>query len=275
MGELPAGERGPGVAHEFEPEVVGFLCNWCSYAGADLAGTSRLAYPTNLRVIRVMCSGRVDPELMLEPFLHGADGVMVLGCHPGDCHYLTGNHQAEQRVQTMWMVLEHLGIEPGRLYLDWVSAAEGARFADLVADFVSRVKGLGPAAGDGSKEDLSRDEFVWRIEIARQVVEGERFRWLVGRRKALTDEGNVYGERVSPEKAAALVQSVIADECVRTAIEMLASRSPVSVKDVSLRLGVSPQIVLEQAAFLKRRGVIEVYDVLDRSPRYVRAGVRA
>lgn len=275
MAELPTGERGPGAVHEFEPEVVGFLCNWCSYAGADLAGTSRLAYPTNLRVIRVMCSGRVDPELMLEPFLHGADGVMVLGCHPGDCHYLTGNHQAEQRVQTMGMVLEHLGIEPGRLYLDWVSAAEGARFADLVADFVSRVKSLGPAGGAGSKEGLSHGEFVWRVEVARRVVEGERFRWLVGRRKALTEEENVYGEKVSLERATVLMQSVIADECVRAAIEVLAARSPVSVKDVAGRLGLSSQIVLEHAAFLKRRGVIEVYDILDRSPRYVRAGARA
>ncbi len=275
MADLAVGGRvagqGQGQSEEgFEPEVVGFLCNWCSYAGADLAGTSRLAYPTNLRVIRVMCSGRVDPEIMLEPFLDGADGVMVLGCHPGDCHYLSGNYQAEQRVRTIWMVLEHLGIDPGRLCLDWVSAAEGARFADMVADFVARVKGLGPAGGgEGSKEGLSCDEFAFRAEVARRVAAGERFRWLVGRNRALAEEGNVYGEKASPEKAAALMQSVIADECVRAAIQVLAGEAPVSVKDIAARLGLSAQLVLEQAAYLKRRGIIELYDVLGRSPRYV------
>ncbi len=268
-------EAEPEAERRFEPAIVGFLCNWCSYAGADLAGTSRLAYPTNLRVVRVMCSGRVDPGIMLEPFLHGADGVMVLGCHPGDCHYLTGNHQAEQRVHVMRMVLEHLGINPGRLCLDWVSAAEGARFADLVTEFVSRVRRLGPSRGTGSVEGFPREEFVWRTRVARRVVEGESFRWLVGRRKALTEEKNVYGERVSPERAAALMQTVIADECVRAAMEMLAGESPVSVRDVASRLGVSAQIVLEHAAYLKRRGVLEVYDVRGRSPRYVRARAMA
>ena len=277
MADLAVEGRAVGERQEgFEPQVVGFLCNWCSYAGADLAGTSRLAYPTNLRVIRVMCSGRVDPEIMMEPFLHGADAVMVLGCHPGDCHYLSGNYQAEQRVRTVWMVLDHLGIDRGRLCLDWVSAAEGARFADMVSEFVERVKALGPAGGGpASKEGLSRDEFTFRAEVSRRVVVGERFRWLVGRNKALSEEGNVYGEKVSPEKAGALMQSVIADECVRAAIEVLAGEAPVSVRDIASRLGISAQIVLEQAAYLKRRGIIELYDVMGRSPRYVLAGARA
>ncbi|HHY32405.1 MAG TPA: hydrogenase iron-sulfur subunit [Firmicutes bacterium] len=259
----------------FEPRVIGFLCNWCSYAGADLAGTSRLAYPANLRIVRVMCSGRVDPEIMVDPFLRGADAVMVLGCHPGDCHYLSGNYQAEQRVRTLWMVFDHLGIDRARLYLDWVLAAEGARFADMVSCFVEQVRALGPAGGgSASREGLSRDEFVFRSEIARRVAASERFRWLVGRSKALCEQGNVYGERILPEKVATLLQGVIADECVRAAIEVLAAEAPVSVKDIAARLGVSAQIVLEQAAYLKRRGVIEPYDVLGHSPRYVLRGAR-
>ncbi|MGE5588434.1 MAG: hydrogenase iron-sulfur subunit [Clostridia bacterium] len=276
MADLAMGERAPeNVREGFEPRVIGFLCNWCSYAGADLAGTSRLAYPTNLRVIRVMCSGRVDPEMMIEPFLHGADAVMVLGCHPGDCHYLSGNHQAEQRVRTVWMVLDHLGVDRRRLYLDWVSAAEGARFADMVAGFVESVRALGPAGGGpASKEGLSCDELAFRCKVARRVVAGERFRWLVGRNKALNEEGNVYGEKVSPEKVGALMQSVVADECVRAAIEALAGEAPVSVRDIASRLGISAQLVLEQTAYLKRRGTIELYDVLGRSPRYVLAGAR-
>lgn len=266
--EAPEAEDASG----FEPTIVGFLCNWCSYAGADLAGTSRLAYPANLRVIRVMCSGRVDPELMLEPFLRGADGVMVLGCHPGDCHYLTGNYQTEQRIRTVLMVLDHLGIDRGRLCLDWVSASEGGRFQELVEDFVSRVKRLGPVGELGSCEGISREEFLWRIEVARRVVEGERFRWLVGRQKALAEDENVYGEGVPLAKMASLMQSIIAEDCVRSAIEILTSGSPMSVKDIAERLGLSSQIVLEHAAYLKRHGIIELHDVLGRSPRYVRTG---
>ncbi|MHC5059172.1 MAG: hydrogenase iron-sulfur subunit, partial [Planctomycetota bacterium] len=102
----------------FEPKLLGFLCNWCSYAGADLAGVSRFQYPTNLRVIRVMCSGRVDPTLVLEAFIRGIDGVMVLGCHPGDCHYLTGNYYEERRIRTLQKFLELLGVKGERLFLD-------------------------------------------------------------------------------------------------------------------------------------------------------------
>ncbi|MCR4401454.1 MAG: hydrogenase iron-sulfur subunit [Firmicutes bacterium] len=276
MVNLAMGMRASDTVREgFEPRIIGFLCNWCSYAGADLAGTSRLAYPANLRVIRVMCSGRVDPEMMIEPFLRGADGVMVLGCHIGDCHYLTGNCQAEQRVSAVWKVLDHLGVDRRRLFLDWVSAAEGERFAEMVEGFVESVKALGPAGGGpASKEGLSQEELGFRCEVAQRVVSGERFRWLVGRIKALSEEGNAYRARVSPEKAGALMQSVVAEECLRAAIEALAGKAPVSVRDIASRLGISTHLVLEQTAYLKRRGTIEQYDVLGRSPRYVLAGAR-
>jgi coenzyme F420-reducing hydrogenase delta subunit len=132
---------------DFEPQIVGFLCRWCSYAGADLAGTSRLTYTPLLRVIRVPCSGRVDPLLVLKAFQEGADGVMVLGCHPGDCHYVEGNYHARRRYALMHSVLEYIGIARERLLVDWVSAAEGGRFAEMATAFAAEVKELGPWGG--------------------------------------------------------------------------------------------------------------------------------
>jgi F420-non-reducing hydrogenase iron-sulfur subunit len=131
---------------EFEPKIVGFLCNWCSYAGADLAGVSRIQYPTSIRIIRVMCSGRVDPAFVLEAFKNGADGVLVAGCHlPSDCHYLSGNFKAQRRIMLLKKVLEQFGIEPERLRLEWVSASEGDKFATIIKDMTEQIKKLGPS----------------------------------------------------------------------------------------------------------------------------------
>ena len=130
--------------NKFEPVILGFACNWCSYAGADLAGTSRIQYPPNIRVIRVMCSGRVDPTFILKAFATGVDGVFIGGCHPGDCHYTEGNYKAIRRVELTKKLLHELGIEPERLRLEWVSASEGIRFAQVIADFTKTIKELGP-----------------------------------------------------------------------------------------------------------------------------------
>lgn len=130
----------------FEPKIVGFLCNWCSYAGADLAGTSRMQYPANVRIIRVPCSGRVDPLLVLKALQDGADGVMVLGCHPGDCHYQQGNYFAQRRYALMHRLLEFTGLESERLHVNWVSASEGNKFAEVVTKFTEQVRALGPLA---------------------------------------------------------------------------------------------------------------------------------
>ena len=130
---------------DFKPLIIGFLCNWCAYAGADLAGTSRIQYPPNIRIIRVMCSGRVDPAFILEAFAKGADGVLVAGCHPpSDCHYLTGNFKAQKRLLLLRKVLSNLGLEPERLRLEWISASEGEKFATVVENMVSTLEKLGP-----------------------------------------------------------------------------------------------------------------------------------
>lgn len=128
----------------FEPRIVGFLCNWCSYTGADLAGTSRIKYLPNVRVIRVMCSARVDPGFVIRAFRAGADGVLLCGCHPGDCHYSEGNYKTMRRFPLLKRLLAEYGIEPERVRLEWVSASEGQRFADVVNDMTRQVRALGP-----------------------------------------------------------------------------------------------------------------------------------
>jgi len=129
---------------EFVPRIVAFLCNWCGYAGADLAGVSRFQYPATIRVIRIMCSGRVQPSFILEAFKDGADGVLVCGCHIGDCHYISGNEYAEKRFKKTEKIVLLLGIDPRRIRLEWVSAAEGMKFSHVVTEFTETLKDLGP-----------------------------------------------------------------------------------------------------------------------------------
>lgn len=129
----------------WEPSIVAFLCNWCSYAGADLAGVSRLQYPSQVRVIRVPCSGRINPLFVIKALQSGADGVLVSGCHPGDCHYISGNLVARRRFAMTKQLLDFIGIEPQRVHFTWVSAAEGARFAAVIHEVVKQVKSVGPA----------------------------------------------------------------------------------------------------------------------------------
>jgi coenzyme F420-reducing hydrogenase delta subunit len=132
------------MSEAWEPKIVAFLCTWCSYAGADLAGVSRMQYPPNIRVVRVPCSGRINPLFILAALQNGADGVLVSGCHPGDCHYLSGNLIARRKFNTIKDLLAYVGIEPGRVQFSWVSASEGGRFSDLVRQVSEDVKKLGP-----------------------------------------------------------------------------------------------------------------------------------
>ena len=129
---------------EFKPKIVSFLCNWCSYTGADLAGTSRMKYASNIRVVRVMCSGRVDPTFVLKSFREGADGVLICGCHPGDCHYHEGNYKCLRRYHFLKKYIAQMGLSPDRLKLAWISASEGKEFAQLADEMTETIKNLGP-----------------------------------------------------------------------------------------------------------------------------------
>jgi F420-non-reducing hydrogenase iron-sulfur subunit len=140
---------------DWEPKIVTFACRWCSYAGADMAGTSRIQYPPNARVIRVNCSGRVDPQFILRALKLNADGVLIAGCHFGDCHYVSGNYQTARRVALLKEYLKEIGLEPERLRLEWISAAEGTKFAETMKSFVKEIKLLGPnpLANGGPQQD--------------------------------------------------------------------------------------------------------------------------
>jgi len=129
---------------EFEPNIIGFLCNWCSYAGADLAGTSRIQYPANIKIIKVMCSGRVNPMYVVNALQQGADGVLIGGCHPGDCHYQHGNLLARRRISILKNLLEFIGIDSRRVRMTWVSAAEGRKFAEVIKEVTEEIKEIGP-----------------------------------------------------------------------------------------------------------------------------------
>jgi len=136
----------------FEPKIVAFFCNWCTYLAVDLAGTSRIKYAPNARVVRVMCSGRVDPQFVLDAFAKGADGVLIGGCHPGDCHYQEGNYKALRRFHLLQRLVKQMGIEEERLRLEWISAAEGERVKTVIDDMVERLRALGPRQGARRKE---------------------------------------------------------------------------------------------------------------------------
>lgn len=134
----------PAAAEGFEPRIVAFLCKWCSSAGSDLAGVSRMEYPANVVPIKVMCSGSVSPIYILSAFNKGADGVLVSGCHPGDCHYIKGNYYARRKIYLLQKLIEFIGVEPERFQMSWISAAEGAKYAEVVTNFTNAIRPLGP-----------------------------------------------------------------------------------------------------------------------------------
>ncbi|MGD9962810.1 MAG: hydrogenase iron-sulfur subunit [Thermoplasmata archaeon] len=144
MSSEAKGAHGAGE-HGFEPKILVFCCNWCSYAGADLAGVSRLQMPPYFRVIRVMCSARVDPEFVLRAFKKGADGILVAGCHPADCHYIGGNYRTRRRIALLKMLIQQFGYDPDRLRLEWISAGEGEKFQKTITEFTETINELGPS----------------------------------------------------------------------------------------------------------------------------------
>ena len=250
----------------FEPNIVGFLCNWCSYAGADLAGVSRIQYPTNLRVIRVMCSGRVEPAVVLSILAEGADGVMITGCHIGDCHYIDGNLHARRKYELTRRLAEKAGLETDRLRLEWVSAAEGQRFADLVNDFTEQIRELGPSPLSGTTPDLG---LLLNVRAAKAAAEGFRLRALVGKEEKTVTEGNVYGEEITQEEWDKVMAESVETEYSRHRIHIALTEAPGSVKELSEKLGMGSQAVLEHIVALRQLGWVDVQEIRGSSPVYV------
>jgi F420-non-reducing hydrogenase iron-sulfur subunit len=238
----------------FEPVILGFLCNWCSYAGADLAGVSRFQYPANVRIIRVMCSARVDPTIVLEAFIQGLDGVMVLGCHPGDCHYMTGNYHTEKRMHLTQRILESLGLSPGRLLVDWVSAAEGERFASLVRDYTEKVRELGPL---GSETGPEKGDLVSRLSASKEALAEDRLRWL-------------FGESLSQEEFDRVMLESIRKEYEKSRILLALEGEDLTIREMGEKVGLPPRDVLKNLITLERDGLVAVAQI--DGPRYMRTG---
>src|SRR4030042_1987317 len=247
----------------FEPKLVGFLCNWCSYAGADLAGVSRYQYPPEIRIVKVMCSARVDPDIVLEMFIQGADGVFVGGCHIGDCHYIKGNYFAQQRIKVVRRLLAKGGLEPQRLRLEWVSASEGERFAELMTEFTSQVSELGPSPVSGEQPDIKKLRLLF---AAKNVVEDVRIRSLLGKYVEFSEKGNVFGRKMSEEELNALLDSVIDDEFARINILLAAASKPVSVKELAASLNLSATKVLRHIVTLKERDLVRLSRIEGTTP---------
>jgi len=251
---------------EFEPKIIGFLCNWCAYAGADLAGVSRIQYPPNVRIIRVMCSGRIDPVIVLETLAQGADGVLVAGCHlPSDCHYMEGNYQAERKIKMLKKLIAQTGLKTERLRLEWISAAEGERFAQIVKDFTNQIRALGPSPLSGEKPDVN---ILVGVLAAKAAAEDFKLRVLVGRERKLVEEGNAYGEKVDQGELDKTMDESIRAEYTRNRIYLLLRKQPISVKELSANLGLEPGKILRHIVVMRRRGLVAADRVEKGSPLY-------
>ncbi len=241
------------TAREFTPTIVGFLCNWCCYGGADLCGVSRFQYPPYLRVIRLMCSGRVDLAFVFDAFAKGADGVFIGGCHLNDCHYVPeGNYDALGNSLIAKKILSHLGVNPDRLRLEWVSAGEGIRFAEVMNDFSRKVKSLGPI---GSSESVDRAELSARLQAARnlvpyiKLVERERLR--VPKR---TEAG--YQEFFGSPAFEQLFSELILDKLTLARIMRLVRADTLHARDVCERLGLEASEAARHIEDLAQQGLI-------------------
>jgi coenzyme F420-reducing hydrogenase delta subunit len=250
----------------FEPKILGFLCNWCSYAGADLAGVSRVQYPPNIRVIRVMCSGRVDPAFVLKGFEVGADGVIVMGCHIGDCHYLEGNYEAEKKFDMLVKLLKLIGFE-NRVRLEWVSASEGTRYGAVVTEFTEHITSLGPSSAGGDNPDT---ELLTKLRALRMAADGDRMRALVGRERKITEQENVYGEKTDINEFMKIFDEAVVEEYQRAQILISLEEDRKSVKDLAKELEIDPSIVLEHMTILKTRGLVDFGEIVGITPMFHR-----
>ncbi len=248
----------------YEPKIVGFLCNWCSYAGADLAGVSRFNYPTNLRIIRVMCSGRVDPIFILNAFESGLDGVLVAGCHLGDCHYLSGNYQAKYKILLLKKILKIIGFNEERLRLEWVSAAEGRKFADMVIEFTKKLKQLGPTP------IISNTELLRNMVLAKKICADFRLRWLISRARDLIEIQNAHGEKIPEEKFEKLLEDLINIELTRTKILELIEEKSLSVEEIAHDLGVPTEKIMKHLISLNDDHKV-TFAIENHSARFIKA----
>ena len=258
----------PAKEQPWEPKIVAFCCNWCSYAGADLAGVSRVQIPPAFRIVRVMCSGRVDPELCVRLLKEGVDGVLVLGCHPGDCHYIEGNYFAEIKMEWTKELLDMTAFGSDRLLLDWVSASEDQLFASIISNFQEKITQLGPNTLNEPKSKEMREE----VDAVLKTLSDFRIRALMGKVRTIRDDGNVYGEAVKRSELDAIVADAVASEYHRNAILVLARDRDWSVPQLAERLDRPTSEIMQHVVRLRQRNVLEMTEVKGEDPFYKTMG---
>ncbi|MDR3556733.1 MAG: hydrogenase iron-sulfur subunit [Syntrophobacteraceae bacterium] len=247
---------------EYNPKLLGIICNWCCYGGADLCGVSRLQYPPHIRLIRVMCSARVDLAHIFRAFSHGLDGVFIGGCHLNDCHYITnGNFNALGMVKICKKLLERTGINPARLRLEWVSAGEGIRFANIMNDFAPAIRKLGPL---GSSEGMDEKTLLFKLQTASKLipfiklVERERLRAPL-KLRACSEPEKEYNKFFNSEEMNKLFDDTIADKLVINQITSLLRDGPLATGEISEALSLGPSEVSRQLKVSSRHGFVR-YD---------------
>jgi coenzyme F420-reducing hydrogenase delta subunit len=250
--------------------ILGFLCNWCSYAGADLAGVSRLQMPPFLRVVRVMCSGSLDPQIVLTGLKTGADGVIIMGCHPGDCHYLTGNYEALRKYDMMKKTLGFTDIDPERLHLEWVSASEGIRFQKVITDFTEKIQALGPSPI--RKNDEQAQKMISQLDALIHATSTFRLRSIIGREKKLVEIGNVYGDKYPMEQLDDIKDEIFDDEYIRSNIILTVEDGPKTVEEIAQEIGCPTDKVFKHVARLWKKQIILPHGHKEHSPTYIKAG---
>jgi F420-non-reducing hydrogenase iron-sulfur subunit len=247
------------VSHEYEPKIMGFLCNWCSYAGADTAGIGRFQYPANLRIMRTMCTGRVDPIFILKSLQKGYDGVLVFGCHPGDCHYLEGNIYAAKRIEMVRYLLEISGIDQDRLHLRYVSATEGQQFAEYVNELTDLLRELGP---------LNHDQMAIRLAAVARAVMNADLRWLIGLQRQLTERGNVYNEKLDPTAYDRLLKSSAQEEYHRALIYEALEAGPQTVRQMAAVTGLPIFTISLRLNDLEKISLVNIQGHEGHSPQF-------
>lgn len=242
----------------FEPKILGFLCNWCCYAAADSAGVGRLQYPPNIRVIRVMCSGRIDPAFILEAFCHRADGVFIGGCQLGDCHYQLGNFEAMATMGLAWKVLQHVGVNHERLVLKWASAAEAPHFVQVVTQFTEKIRELGPL---GLIEGKDWEGLRYKLRAANQVTRDIKLRMAFGKLcKEIRKEGTYRSELIG-EGIEEKLGEIIKGEINRSEIVLyIQEKGPLSSHDLSVKIGIPLPEIEDELAGLSKKGLVERKD---------------
>ena len=249
----------------FRPKIIGFICNWSLPTGVEIARSSTIHGYPKIRIVRVMCVGRIDPAIVLETFAKGADGVLVIGCPPPDCHYIEGNLQAERQIKMLKNLMSLTGLEPERLRLDWAYASEIERFAKIINDFRNQVTVLGPSPLAGERPDT---DILLNIKAANAAAEDFRLRVLVGRERELTEKENVYGEKISQEEFDVLLHEITKAEFIRHKIHLLTKKKPMSVKEIATITDMKPALVLRHIVNMRRKGMITLDHVDRTTPLY-------